>query len=211
MADSTGGTLEPFTCSCRDLKLIKQRPSLYPHSQCQSIIEASYVSAKQIADDVDFYGCLFHEFGKGLIKKCRTSPDAFIQMALQLAQFRVRVWASHHPLGVMLVKLLFFFYFIIFNSIAGPRTVLFDLRVIDDPYVQRRADRDGTILHVRGRGVRQSHGERWCNSKLDITIHMLHQMKVKLRSGSRSSARSSAWMAVVPVGWQNGWYTGLVD
>uniref|UniRef100_A0A674PK88 Carnitine O-palmitoyltransferase 1, muscle isoform n=1 Tax=Takifugu rubripes TaxID=31033 RepID=A0A674PK88_TAKRU len=53
-----------------------------------SIIEASYVSAKRIADDVDFYGCLFHEFGKGLIKKCRTSPDAFIQMALQLAQFR---------------------------------------------------------------------------------------------------------------------------
>uniref|UniRef100_A0A674NYX0 Carnitine O-palmitoyltransferase 1, muscle isoform n=1 Tax=Takifugu rubripes TaxID=31033 RepID=A0A674NYX0_TAKRU len=42
----------------------------------------------RIADDVDFYGCLFHEFGKGLIKKCRTSPDAFIQMALQLAQFR---------------------------------------------------------------------------------------------------------------------------
>uniref|UniRef100_H3DKQ9 Carnitine O-palmitoyltransferase 1, muscle isoform n=1 Tax=Tetraodon nigroviridis TaxID=99883 RepID=H3DKQ9_TETNG len=56
--------------------------------ECQSIIEASYVSAKQIADDVDFHGCLFHEFGKGLIKKCRTSPDAFIQMALQLAQFR---------------------------------------------------------------------------------------------------------------------------
>lgn len=65
--------------------------------QCKSLIEASYVSAKRIADDVDFYGCLFHEFGKGLIKKCRTSPDAFIQMALQLAQFRVRARASHHP------------------------------------------------------------------------------------------------------------------
>uniref|UniRef100_A0A674D9D1 Carnitine O-palmitoyltransferase 1, muscle isoform n=1 Tax=Salmo trutta TaxID=8032 RepID=A0A674D9D1_SALTR len=41
-----------------------------------------------IADDVDFHGCLFDEFGKGLIKKSRTSPDAFIQLALQLAQFR---------------------------------------------------------------------------------------------------------------------------
>uniref|UniRef100_A0A8C5AGG8 Carnitine O-palmitoyltransferase 1, muscle isoform n=1 Tax=Gadus morhua TaxID=8049 RepID=A0A8C5AGG8_GADMO len=50
--------------------------------------ETSYVLAKQIADDVDFHGCLFSEFGKGLIKKCRTSPDAFIQLALQLAQFR---------------------------------------------------------------------------------------------------------------------------
>ncbi|XP_047451947.1 carnitine O-palmitoyltransferase 1, muscle isoform [Mugil cephalus] len=56
--------------------------------ECQHVIETSYLSAKQIADDVDFHGCLFSDFGKGLIKKCRTSPDAFIQMALQLAQFR---------------------------------------------------------------------------------------------------------------------------
>uniref|UniRef100_A0A7N6A8G5 Carnitine O-palmitoyltransferase 1, muscle isoform n=1 Tax=Anabas testudineus TaxID=64144 RepID=A0A7N6A8G5_ANATE len=50
--------------------------------------ETSYVIAKQIADDVDLHSYLFTEFGKGLIKKCRTSPDAFIQLALQLAQFR---------------------------------------------------------------------------------------------------------------------------
>ncbi|XP_062318286.1 carnitine O-palmitoyltransferase 1, muscle isoform isoform X2 [Osmerus eperlanus] len=56
--------------------------------ECQEIIEGSYMVAKEIADDVDFHGCLFDEFGKGLIKKCRTSPDAFIQLALQLAQFR---------------------------------------------------------------------------------------------------------------------------
>jgi len=49
--------------------------------------------AKGIADDVDFHDCLFNEFGKGLIKKCRTSPDAFIQLALQLAQYRVQ--ATH--------------------------------------------------------------------------------------------------------------------
>ncbi|CAL1592149.1 unnamed protein product [Knipowitschia caucasica] len=57
-------------------------------TECLKVIESSYVLAKQIADDVDFYGYLFNDFGKGLIKKCRTSPDAFIQMALQLAQFR---------------------------------------------------------------------------------------------------------------------------
>ncbi|XP_074489370.1 carnitine O-palmitoyltransferase 1, muscle isoform [Sebastes fasciatus] len=56
--------------------------------ECQHAIETSYLSAKQIADDVDFHGYLFNEFGKGLIKKCRCSPDAFIQLALQLAQFR---------------------------------------------------------------------------------------------------------------------------
>ncbi|XP_047210496.1 carnitine O-palmitoyltransferase 1, muscle isoform isoform X3 [Girardinichthys multiradiatus] len=57
-------------------------------AECQDVIETSYLLARQLADDVDFHGHLFSEFGKGLIKKCRTSPDAFIQLALQLAQFR---------------------------------------------------------------------------------------------------------------------------
>lgn len=52
------------------------------------------MSAKQIADDVDFHGYLFADFGKGLIKKCRTSPDAFVQLALQLAQFRVGLYSG---------------------------------------------------------------------------------------------------------------------
>ncbi|XP_062403002.1 carnitine O-palmitoyltransferase 1, muscle isoform [Sardina pilchardus] len=55
---------------------------------CQELIEGSYQLAKEIADDVDFHGYVFDEFGKGLIKTCRTSPDAFIQMALQLAHYR---------------------------------------------------------------------------------------------------------------------------
>lgn len=58
-------------------------------SQCQEIIEGSYTVAKELADDVDFNGFVFDEFGKGLIKKSRTSPDAFIQLALQLAHYRV--------------------------------------------------------------------------------------------------------------------------
>ncbi|KAM4734851.1 carnitine O-palmitoyltransferase 1, muscle isoform 1-T2 [Anableps anableps] len=57
-------------------------------AECQNVIETSYMLARQLADDVDFHGYLFTAFGKGLIKKCRTSPDAFIQLALQLAQFR---------------------------------------------------------------------------------------------------------------------------
>ena len=31
------------------------------------------------------------DFGKGLMKKCLISPDAFIQMGLQLAHYRVRI------------------------------------------------------------------------------------------------------------------------
>ncbi|XP_006888161.1 PREDICTED: carnitine O-palmitoyltransferase 1, muscle isoform [Elephantulus edwardii] len=58
--------------------------------QCQVAIERSYQVAKALADDVELYCFQFLSFGKGLIKKCRTSPDAFVQIALQLAYFRDR-------------------------------------------------------------------------------------------------------------------------
>ncbi|NXB89361.1 CPT1B palmitoyltransferase, partial [Vidua chalybeata] len=51
-------------------------------------IEASLRVARALAEDVDFCCFPFSTFGKGLIKRCRTSPDAFIQIALQLAHFR---------------------------------------------------------------------------------------------------------------------------
>ncbi|XP_025889491.1 carnitine O-palmitoyltransferase 1, muscle isoform-like, partial [Nothoprocta perdicaria] len=56
--------------------------------ECQEVIESSYRAARALADDVDFCCFLFTHFGKGLIKRCRTSPDAFVQLSLQLAHFR---------------------------------------------------------------------------------------------------------------------------
>ncbi|XP_065148305.1 carnitine O-palmitoyltransferase 1, liver isoform isoform X1 [Paramisgurnus dabryanus] len=56
--------------------------------ECQTVINNSLKVAKTLADDVDMHIFPFNNFGKGLIKKCKTSPDAFIQTALQLAHFR---------------------------------------------------------------------------------------------------------------------------
>ncbi|KAM7134366.1 LOW QUALITY PROTEIN: palmitoyl thioesterase CPT1C [Macrochelys suwanniensis] len=56
--------------------------------ECQRVIQGSLRAAQALADDVDFHTFTFKDFGKGLIKKCRTSPDGFIQLALQLAHFR---------------------------------------------------------------------------------------------------------------------------
>ncbi|XP_072277910.1 carnitine O-palmitoyltransferase 1, liver isoform isoform X1 [Pyxicephalus adspersus] len=56
--------------------------------ECQTVIESSMTVAKTLADDVDFHSFPFDAFGKGVIKKTRTSPDAFVQLALQLAHFR---------------------------------------------------------------------------------------------------------------------------
>ncbi|XP_026095149.1 carnitine O-palmitoyltransferase 1, liver isoform-like isoform X1 [Carassius auratus] len=56
--------------------------------ECQAVIHASLKVAKALADDVDMHIIPFNDFGKGLIKRCKTSPDGFIQIALQLAHFR---------------------------------------------------------------------------------------------------------------------------
>uniref|UniRef100_G1TJN7 Carnitine O-palmitoyltransferase 1, muscle isoform n=1 Tax=Oryctolagus cuniculus TaxID=9986 RepID=G1TJN7_RABIT len=56
--------------------------------ECQEVIETSLSSAALLAHDVDLHSFPFDSFGKGLIKKCRTSPDAFVQLALQLAHYR---------------------------------------------------------------------------------------------------------------------------
>uniref|UniRef100_A0A7N5KBF0 Carnitine O-palmitoyltransferase 1, muscle isoform n=1 Tax=Ailuropoda melanoleuca TaxID=9646 RepID=A0A7N5KBF0_AILME len=58
--------------------------------ECRAVIESAYRVATALADDVELYCFQFLPFGKGLIKKCRTSPDAFVQIALQLAHFRDR-------------------------------------------------------------------------------------------------------------------------
>ncbi|XP_062845574.1 carnitine palmitoyltransferase 1Aa (liver) isoform X1 [Trichomycterus rosablanca] len=57
-------------------------------AECQTMIANSLSVAQALADDVDSHIIPFQDFGKGLIKKCKTSPDAFIQIALQLAHFR---------------------------------------------------------------------------------------------------------------------------
>lgn len=58
-------------------------------SQCEEQISQSLAVAQALADDVDIHVFAYQEFGKGRIKKCRVSPDAFIQMVLQLAYYRV--------------------------------------------------------------------------------------------------------------------------
>ncbi|XP_077196698.1 carnitine O-palmitoyltransferase 1, muscle isoform isoform X2 [Paroedura picta] len=57
-------------------------------AECRVAIDASYSVARALAEDVDFHCFRFTDFGKGRIKGCRTSPDSFVQMALQLAHFR---------------------------------------------------------------------------------------------------------------------------
>jgi carnitine O-palmitoyltransferase 1 len=49
---------------------------------------SNFKVALDLLNDVDLHINVHNRFGKGFIKKCKTSPDAFIQMALQLAYYR---------------------------------------------------------------------------------------------------------------------------
>lgn len=51
-------------------------------------IDKALAVSRSLVDDVDMRVDVFADFGKGFMKRCRVSPDAFIQMALQLAYYR---------------------------------------------------------------------------------------------------------------------------
>lgn len=54
------------------------------------MIENSLEAAKQLIADVDLELLVHNQYGKGFMKVCRVSPDAYIQLGLQLAYYRVR-------------------------------------------------------------------------------------------------------------------------
>uniref|UniRef100_A0A674MKP7 Carnitine O-palmitoyltransferase n=1 Tax=Takifugu rubripes TaxID=31033 RepID=A0A674MKP7_TAKRU len=57
-------------------------------SECEEQISQSLEVAQALANDVDMHVVVFRDFGKAKVKKCRVNPDAFIQIALQLAYYR---------------------------------------------------------------------------------------------------------------------------
>ncbi|CAG7730163.1 unnamed protein product [Allacma fusca] len=56
--------------------------------ECILTIESAAVSMKSCMDNVDLQINHHKAYGKAFLKKCKVSPDAFIQMALQLAYYR---------------------------------------------------------------------------------------------------------------------------
>lgn len=55
---------------------------------CLTAINAAHLDAQNLLDDLQLRIYTHHQYGKGFMKICRVSPDAYIQMALQLAYYR---------------------------------------------------------------------------------------------------------------------------
>lgn len=56
--------------------------------ECLQTIHEADTNAQLLINDLHLKIYVHNQYGKGFMKKCRLSPDAFIQMALQLAYFR---------------------------------------------------------------------------------------------------------------------------
>jgi len=46
-------------------------------------------SVDKCIDDLDFYVYRYQSYGKTFIKSCQVSPDVYIQLALQLAHYKL--------------------------------------------------------------------------------------------------------------------------
>jgi hypothetical protein len=56
----------------------------------KSEIERCFEEQVERINDLDSASLHFRKFGKDAVKKANCSPDAFIQMALQLTNYRVK-------------------------------------------------------------------------------------------------------------------------
>lgn len=55
----------------------------------KSEIDRCYHSYLAFKNDLDLVVLVFRDFGKGKIKSGKCTPDAFMQMAIQLANYKV--------------------------------------------------------------------------------------------------------------------------
>ncbi|GAB1604912.1 carnitine O-palmitoyltransferase 1, liver isoform-like [Argonauta hians] len=56
--------------------------------ECQEVIATSLKTATDLLNNVDLFILIHNQYGKRFMKKSKISPDAYIQMALQLAYYR---------------------------------------------------------------------------------------------------------------------------
>lgn len=91
--------------------------------QCVEAMQKSAKVAHALIDDVEVALLPWSEFGKGFIKKTKVSPDAFLQMALQLTYRKVRCF-----LCLQFIQLVYF---------SESESLLPHIRGLDDTSVPR--------------------------------------------------------------------------
>ncbi|XP_054721147.1 carnitine O-palmitoyltransferase 1, liver isoform-like [Uloborus diversus] len=83
------GYCMPFSRSFKQAKIKSPQRLIWEMTpDLTSCIEEAITFAKFSNDDLDLKILDHNKWGKGVIKKCKVSPDAFVQLALQLAYYK---------------------------------------------------------------------------------------------------------------------------
>lgn len=86
--DESGRCMPPGK-KCKQYSILRPQRLVWDISpELEKDIQTALVSARKANDDLDLFVRDHDKWGKGIIKKCGVSPDAFIQMAIQLAYFK---------------------------------------------------------------------------------------------------------------------------
>ena len=56
--------------------------------KAEKVIETAVINVEKLISDLDLQLFVYAPYGKGFIKKCGVSPDAYVQMAMQIAYRR---------------------------------------------------------------------------------------------------------------------------
>lgn len=84
----SGGASRPSD-PCERSTLLPWEPLTWKLTrQAERVIDEALVNARAIIDDLDLHVVSHREYGKSFMKRCGVSPDAYVQMAMQLAYFR---------------------------------------------------------------------------------------------------------------------------
>ncbi|CAJ0588071.1 unnamed protein product [Cylicocyclus nassatus] len=79
--------IEQLSKNDRDIILAEKLP-VEVNDEMSTAIQRCYDQYSKLRDDVDLAATVFKDYGKGFIKKCGLSPDGFVQMAIQLANYK---------------------------------------------------------------------------------------------------------------------------
>ncbi|XP_075548834.1 carnitine O-palmitoyltransferase 1, liver isoform-like isoform X1 [Dermacentor variabilis] len=86
--DESGRCMPPGK-KCKQYAILRPQRLVWNISpDLEKDITEALAKARKANDDLDLFVRDHDNWGKGIIKKCRVSPDAFIQMALQLAYYK---------------------------------------------------------------------------------------------------------------------------
>ncbi|KAH9361507.1 hypothetical protein HPB48_021876 [Haemaphysalis longicornis] len=80
---------EGFPTSCKPVDTVPKKLQFEPSERTIADIKEASTSLSRLTEDLDLFIFKFKGYGKEFIKSCQLSPDSYVQMAMQLAYYKI--------------------------------------------------------------------------------------------------------------------------